>query len=215
MDCFSIVLHRNKHCVLIGLQPKWSQATYFDSMRRKKDYAAVKDVLDDALPGFVHRIGIKLKRKYLRRGSLIFNHKTDFANLKKPDDSPREAYYTLMFMREFVRGASDYELPEKLKQWRPNLCDTNDPQAIPAEFGRIQQKIATIIQQDVHSKEGIFFNGLVAMTNELIEGILEARCDDRPFMTLQGCRPIPPKQKLTEKLQKKQKKGTCSVLWRS
>ena len=171
-------------------------------MRGKKDYTAVKEVLDDALPGFRHKIGTKLKREYLRRGSLIFNHKTDFANLKQPDDSPREAYYTLMFMREFVRDASDYELPEKLKQWRPNLCDTNDPQAIPAEFGRIQQKIATIIQQDVVVKDGIFFSAHVAMTKEVVEGILEAQCDDRPFMTLKGCQPFPPKQKLTEKLEK-------------
>ena len=175
-------------------------------MIRKKDYAAVKDVLDDALPGFVHRIGTKLKREYLRRGSLIFNHKTDFANVKQPDESPREAFYTIMFMREFARDARDYELPQKLKQWRPNLCDTNDPQAIPAEFGRIQQKIATIIQQDVVVKDGIFFNGHVAMTKEVVEGILEAQCDERPFMTLQGCLPFPPTQSVTEELKKQKEK---------
>ena len=82
------------------------------------------------------------------------------------------------------------------------MCDTNDPQAIPAEFGRIQQKIATIIQQDVVVKDGIFFNGHVAMTKEVVEGILEAQCDERPFMTLKDCQPFPPKQKLTEKLEK-------------
>jgi hypothetical protein len=175
-------------------------------MRGKKDYAAVKGVLDDALPGFRHNIGTKLKREYLRRGSVIFNHTTDFANVKQPDESPREAFYTIMFMREFARDARDYELPQKLKQWRPNLCDTKDPFALPAEFGRIQQTIATVIQQDVVCKDGIFFNGLRGMTNEVIEGILAAQCDERPFMTLQGVLPFPPKQRLTEELRKQKEK---------
>ena len=51
-----------------------------------------------------------------------------------------------------------------------------------------------------------FFNNLVVMTNELIEGILEAQCDDRPFMTLQGCHPFPPTQKLTKELKKQKEK---------
>ena len=72
---------RNKHSVLIVLHPHWSQATYLDSMRGKKDYTTVKGVLDDALPGFRHAIGTKLKQEYLRRGSVIFNHKTEFANV--------------------------------------------------------------------------------------------------------------------------------------
>ena len=83
------------------------------------------------------------------------------------------------------------------------MCDTNDPQAIPAEFGRIQQKIATTIQQDVVTKEGIFFHGLVAMSNDEIASRLQAQCDDRPFMTLKGVQLFPPQQPLTEKLEKK------------
>ena len=178
---------------------------------KKKDYTRVKEVLDDALAGFRHRIGTKLQREVVRRGSLKFVHKTDFPSVRQPDESPREAYYTIMFMREFVRDASELDLPDKLVQWRDNLCDTNDPQAIPAEFGRIQQKIATTIQRDVVTKEGIFFQGLVEMTKHEIESCLRALCDERPFMTLKGVQPFPPQQPLTkklekEKLAKKQKK---------
>lgn len=175
-------------------------------MRGKKDYTAVKGVLDDALPGYRHAVGTKLKQEYLRRGSVIFNHKTDFANVKQPEDSPREAFYTIMFMREIARDARDFELPQSLKQWRPNLCDTKDPFALPAEFGRIQQTIATIIQMDVICKDGIFSNGLREMSNKVIEGILAAQCDERPFVTLDGVRPFPPKQRLTEELRKQKEK---------
>ena len=73
---------------------------------KKKDYTHIKSVLDDALAGFRHRIGTKLQREIVRRGSLIFNHKTDFLCVSQPDESPREAYYTIMFMREFVRDAT-------------------------------------------------------------------------------------------------------------
>ena len=107
-----------------------------------------------------------------------------------------------MFMRKFVRDASELDLPDKLVQWRDNLCDTNDPQAIPAEFSRIQQKIATIIQRDVVTKEGIFFQGLVEMSKHEIESCLRAQCDERPFMTLKGVLPFPSQQPMTEKLEK-------------
>ena len=86
------------------------------------------------------------------------------------------------------------------------MCDTNDPFAVPTEFGRIQQTIATAVQQDVVCKDGSFFNSLRGMTNEVIEGILAAQCDERPFMTLQGVLPFPPTQRLTEELKKQKEK---------
>ena len=117
---------------------KWPQATYFDShWHVKKDYTILKNVLDNALAGFRHRIGTKLEREFLRRGSLVFNHKTDFPCVTQPEDSPREAFFTIMFMREMVRDVVEVDLPDKMVQWRQNLCDTSDPQAIPTEFGRI------------------------------------------------------------------------------
>ena len=192
------------HCVLISLHPQYSQATYFDSHRhvKKKDYTRVKEVLDDALAGFRHRIGTKLDREFVRRGSPVFNHKTDFPCVTQPEDSPREAFFTIMFMREMVRDVVEIDLPDKMLRWRQNLCDTSDPQAIPAEFGRIQQKIATTIQRDVVTKEGIFFQGLVPMSNDEIDSCLQAQCDDRPFMTRDSVLPFPEKQPLTEKLAK-------------
>ena len=94
-------MRRNKHSVLIALHSQFSQATYFDSQRvKKKDYTHVKSVLDDALAGFRHRIGTKLQREIVRQGSLKFIHKTDFPCVRQPDESPREVYYTIMFMRE-------------------------------------------------------------------------------------------------------------------
>ena len=174
------------------MHPQLSQATYLDSMRGKKDYTAVKNVLDDALTGFRHRIGSNLKHENRRRGSLIFSHKTDFPCLKQPDGSPREAYYTILFMREFVRDVQQILLLEHLKQWRVDLTKTNDLDAFISEFGRIQQKIATILQQDVCSKEGLFFDGLVPPSNEEVASRLATQCDNRPFMMLGGCRPFPP-----------------------
>ena len=51
-------------------------------------------------------------------------------------------------------------------------------------------------------KQGIFFHGLVAMSNDDIDRRLKVQCDDRPFMTLKGVLPFPEKQPLTEKLEK-------------
>ena len=122
--------------------------------------------------------------------------------MTQPEDSPHEAFFTMKFMREMIRDVVEIDLPDKMLRWRQNLCDTSDPQAIPAEFGRIQQKIAMTIQQDVVTKEGIFFQGLVPMSYDEIDSLRKAQCDDRPFMTLQGAFAFPEKQPLTEKLAK-------------
>jgi len=108
-------------------------------------------------------------------------------------------------MREFIRDVQQILLPEQLRQWRVDLANTTDPDAIVSEIGRIQQLIATIIKKDVINGEGLFFYGFKQPSNDEVASRLKMQCDERPFMTLEGSRPFPPKQALTEKLKKNKK----------
>lgn len=162
---------------------------------KRKDYTLVKSVLDDALSGFAVKVG-PLKNEVRRRGSLIFNHKTEFPCLKQPENSPREAYYAILHMREYVRDQQQLRLPADLQRWRKDLANA-PPEDIRQEFGRIQQKIAQLIHRDLCAKEGIFYYGPRAPSNDEIATLLELQKDDRPFNTLGGVRPLParPSQK--------------------
>ena len=74
------------------------------------------------------------------------------------------------------------------------MTNSTNPEDVRDEFRLIEQKIAMIIQKDVCSKEGLFYYGDVPPSNEEIATRLDVQCDERPFNSLKGVLPFPPKQ---------------------
>jgi hypothetical protein len=171
---------------------------YLDSgsADKKKDYTFIKAVLDDAINDFVEKAG-PIKKEVVRRGQLIFKHNTTFPCLKQPENSSRDGYYAIHHMREFVRDQHQLLLPSSLQEWRKDFANAPDAD-VHLEIYRIQQKIAQIIHRDVCCREGVFYYGPIPPTNTEIEARLEMQGDGRPFNTLQGIRPFPPKPKSTK-----------------
>ena len=72
-------MHRGKYGTLIVLYLKESFAVYLDSgsNEKKKNYALIRSVLDDALNGYVEEEGfMERPNKFL--GKHVFRHKTEF-----------------------------------------------------------------------------------------------------------------------------------------
>ena len=159
----------------------------------QKDYKNIKAVLDDALNGFAYKHG-PLRKPNRRQGKHTFTHKTEFPCLKQLEGSPREAYYAIHHMREFVRDQQRLMLLDSLQQWRKDLVNVEDGD-LRMEFYRVQQKIADVIFNDVCKKEGMFFNSFVLPSNDEIRTRLEMQRDGRAFNTKDGVLPFPPIQK--------------------
>ena len=154
---------------------------------KKKDYTHIKSVLNDALTGYAFNGGI-VKKKNLKQGNLVFGHKTDFLCATKAENSMREADYAIMHMREwFVRDEDTLGRIQRMSEYTD--------QELMHEFGRIQRMITRIIHRDISSTDGLFYHGLPIPPNREIESRLEAQGEDRPFNSLEGFRPFPPKPK--------------------
>ena len=189
----------NQYGTLIALEPKDSLAIYLDSgsHQKYKDYKLIKDVLDDALTGYSYREGI-IKRKNLRRGKYTFIHKTEFPCIKQAPGSTMEAWYAIYHMREYVKDEQRLQYPSSLAKWCETLAQSSDAE-IRQEFGRIQQMIARTISRDVIHSDGVFFYSHRPLSNADIEARLHQHGDDRPFNSLDGCLPFPPKPKPSKK----------------
>jgi hypothetical protein len=85
-------------------------------------------------------------------------------------------------------------LLSSLQEWRKDFANASDAD-VRLEIYRIQQKIAQIIHRDVCSREGVFYYSPIPPTNTEIEARLEMQGDGRPFNTLLGIHPFPPKPK--------------------
>ncbi|KAK1605587.1 hypothetical protein QYE76_029260 [Lolium multiflorum] len=136
----------DKFCTLIVVHPQHSHAIYLDSGRdKKKDYAHIKALLNDALTGFANKAGpLKVERK--SRGGLVLTHTTNFPCLRQStEDNGMDAWYAILQMQEYI-------------------------------------------------KSGAFFYGYGLPPNEEIDLRLVMSRDERPFNSLEGCRPFPPKQ---------------------
>ena len=87
------------------------------------------------------------------------------------------------------------QLPGELKTWcLKNMSEATDSQH-RLEFIRIQHTIATTITKDVLRKEGLFYYGNSPPLNADVEKRSEDQGDYRPFNTLNGFEPFPPKPK--------------------
>ncbi|KAK1565940.1 hypothetical protein QYE76_007682, partial [Lolium multiflorum] len=181
----------DKFCTLIVVHPQHSHAVYLDSGRdRKKDYTHIRALLNDALTGFANKAGpLKVERK--SRGGLVLTHTTNFPCLRQSTpDNGMDAWYAILQMQEYIKYADDMLLPENLRNRFANMADVPDRE-IRKNWGRIQQFICTIILQDVNNRSGEFFYGYGLPPNDEIELRLEMSRDERPFNSLEGCRPFP------------------------
>jgi hypothetical protein len=105
-----------------------------------------------------------------------------------------DAWFAILQMREFVKDQHVLLLPSSLQKRGIDMANAPDAQ-VRAEFRHIQRLIATIIHQDVCTTGGLFFYNHIRPTNAEIESRLEACRDERPFNTLEGVLPFPPKPK--------------------
>ena len=187
------MLHSDQYCTLIVVQPKHSTTLFLDSGSNEspcKDYTNIKQVLDDALNMYVHRTG-KLAQEFIRGGKRVFGHLTEFACSKQPENSPREAFYAIHHMRQFVRDERLLRMPSDVTRWAKDYANCTD-EDLRLEFNRIQRKLASIVCDDVYNKDGLFYNGPIKPSNRDIENRLDLQRDFRHFMTLEGVRPFPP-----------------------
>ena len=99
----------------------------------------------------------------------------------------QEAFYAIHHTREFVRDQDHLMLPSSLPKWGQDLANVSDTD-LRLELYRIQEKLAQLI-----NKEGMFYYGAAPPTKEEIESRLEMQSDDRPFNTLGGVLPFPPR----------------------
>jgi hypothetical protein len=177
------------------MYPRHSHVIYLDSgSAKQKNYADIKSVLDKALTGFAAKAG-PLKEERRSRGCLTCIHTTKFACLKQSEaDNGMDAWFAILQMREFVKDQHVLLLPSSLQKRGIDMANAPDAQ-VRAEFRHIQRLIATIIHQDVCTMGGLFFYNHIRPTNAEIESRLEACHDERPFNTLEGILPFPPKPK--------------------
>ena len=98
-----------------------------------------------------------------------------------------------MHMREYARDQQQLQLSSSLHdRCMRNMTEATDEQH-REKFCRIQNTIATTIVRDVLPKEGLFYNGNVHLPNAEVEKRSEDQGDYRPFNTLDGHKPFPPK----------------------
>ncbi|KAK1644318.1 hypothetical protein QYE76_062123 [Lolium multiflorum] len=117
------------HCVLISIAPKFSLATYFDSgSAKKKNYARIRGVLDDALEGYFKKGGaFKEKAECFRDdGKHKFKHVFEFPCVKQPENSTLDAFYVMHHLKGFVRDSQNLRLPSALRGWAEKLARIND-----------------------------------------------------------------------------------------
>lgn len=182
-------MRRNQYDTLIVLFPQESFAVYLDSgsNQKKKNYALIKAVLDDALNGYVYNEGL-MDRPNKFRGKHVFKHKMEFPCNKQGPRGEMEAWYLIQHMQEYVKDQQRLQFPSALDRWCSRMADWTDAQ-IRQDFGRIQQTIARIIFRDVLGRDGVFYYGPRGPppNDEILERIRN-QGDERLF------RPMPKKK---------------------
>ena len=131
----------------------------------------------------------------------VFKHRTEFPCTKQAPGGEMEAWYLIQHMQEYVKDQQSLQFLSALDRWCSRMADWTDAQ-IRQDVGRIKQTIARIIYRDVLERDGIFFNGHGGPppNHEILERII-AQGDIRPFNSLEGALPFPPKPK-TKKTKK-------------
>ncbi|KAK1652691.1 hypothetical protein QYE76_070496 [Lolium multiflorum] len=180
------------HCVLISIAPKFSLATYFDSgSAKKKNYARIRGVLDDALEGYFKKGGaFKEKAECFRDdGKHKFKHLFEFPCVKQPENSTLDAFYVMHHLKGFVRDSQNLRLPSALRGWAEKLARINDDD-LREDFQDTRVKISHIITQDVTTGGGPLHQGR-ALCKRDIEQRLKAQGDTRTWITKDLYKPFP------------------------
>lgn len=134
--------------------------------------------------------GGHIRRIVRQSGGISFSHKVDFCCLKQPANSTRDGYYVILHMSEYKQEIQTLQLFGDALKWGKSFADASDD-VLRREFYRIQQQLATIIYKDVCTDHGDFYGG--PQSREDVETRLEKQGDIRPFNTLGGTRPLPPR----------------------
>ncbi|KAK1678241.1 hypothetical protein QYE76_039089 [Lolium multiflorum] len=180
------------HCVLISIAPKYSLATYFDSgSAKKKNYARIRGVLDDALEGYFKKGGaFKEKAECFRDdGKHKFKHVFEFPCVKQPENSTLDAFYVMHHLKGFVRDSQNLLLPSALRGWAEKLARINDDD-LREDFHDTKVKLSHIIIQDVTTGGGPLNQGR-ALCKRDIEHRLKAQGDTRTWITKDLYKPFP------------------------
>ncbi|KAK1618240.1 hypothetical protein QYE76_023757 [Lolium multiflorum] len=180
------------HCVLISIAPKFSLATYFDSgSAKKKNYARIRGVLDDALEGYFKKGGaFKEKAECFRDdGKHKFKHVFEFPCVKQPENSTLDAFYVMHHLKGFVRDSQNLRLPSALRGWAEKLARINDDD-LREDFQDTRVKLSHIIIQDVTTGGGPLHQGR-ALCKRDIEHRLKAQGDTRTWITKDLYKPFP------------------------
>ena len=191
-------MSRDKYYVTISLGPKWSSAQYFDSSSTtyKKDWARIKNVLDDALEGYFQKGGT-----FAKHGAFVksnkkhrFRHVTEFSCIKQPANSVKDYFYALHQLKGMVRDAEMMKHPDTIREWSARYAgDINDAD-LREDFHRIQVKLSQIIIEDVETMGGCL-NLRVKASKRAIEKRLDAQGDRRTW-TMKDCyKPFPARHK--------------------
>ncbi|KAK1631515.1 hypothetical protein QYE76_005830 [Lolium multiflorum] len=174
------------------IAPKYSLATYFDSgSAKKKNYARIRGVLDDALEGYFKKGGaFKEKAECFRDdGKHKFKHVFEFPCVKQPENSTLDAFYVMHHLKGFVRDSQNLLLPSALRGWAEKLARINDDD-LGEDFHDTRVKLSHIIIQDVTTGGGPLHQGR-ALCKRDIEHRLKAQGDTRTWITKDLYKPFP------------------------
>ena len=84
---------------------------------KKKNYARIKGVLDEAINGYAQNGGtFEKKQECIRHptGKYGFRNVTEFTCIKQPECNTKEAFYALHHLKGIVRDASNLNQPANL-----------------------------------------------------------------------------------------------------
>jgi hypothetical protein len=135
--------------ILVAL--RYSVAVYLDSgsEAKMKNYAYIKGVLDDALEGYAKKgDDFRAGAENVKDGRHMFKHVTKFPCVKQPPNSVKEAFNALHHMRAIVQNEHRLTMPSSVRGWAEEHAKIEDTE-LRDNFFRIQNQIATILQEDV------------------------------------------------------------------
>jgi hypothetical protein len=124
------------------------------SETKTKNYAYNKGVLDDALKGYARKGGdFGAGAENVKDGRHMFKHVIKFPCVKQPPNSVKEAFYALHHMRAIVQNEHRLTTPASARGWAEEHARIEDAE-LRDDFFRIQNQIATILQEDVITRGG-------------------------------------------------------------
>jgi hypothetical protein len=136
---------------LILVAPRYSVAVYLDSGSEAttKNYAYIKGVLDDALEGYARKGGdFRVGAENVKDGRHMFKHIIKFPCVKQLPNSVKEAFYALHHMWAIIQNEHRLTTPGSVRGWAEEHARIEDAE-LRDDFFRIQNQIATILQEDV------------------------------------------------------------------